>query len=226
VLLSPVVGVFDVTSPFGARKDPITGKSAGHDGLDIGCPVGTRLQAVSAGVVYRLDIAEDGIWDGNGYAVWEELDPADSGIEDAVAVWLHMSSIAPALLGAPHRSVAGGKPIRVARGADLGLSGNTGRSTGPHLHFGMFVGGEPVDPALYIQGMKPYVGRPVLHNGSTGGHVIELQRALNLSGIGRALATDGIFGDGTEAAVRSFQTSRGLVSDGWVGPATWKALGL
>jgi len=68
------------------------------------------------------------------------------------------------------------------------------------------------------------VATTVLRNGSKGDAVKKLQTALNKSGAG--LVVDGIFGTGTETAVREFQKAKGLVVDGAVGPATNKALGI
>lgn len=62
----------------------------------------------------------------------------------------------------------------------------------------------------------------VLRQGSTGGAVKILQAGLN--GKGYPLVADGIFGSGTDGAVRRFQSSRGLASDGVVGQLTWNAL--
>ncbi|AZM45242.1 hypothetical protein DMB38_04820 [Streptomyces sp. WAC 06738] len=64
---------------------------------------------------------------------------------------------------------------------------------------------------------------PTLQNGSTGDAVTRLQRALTAA-LGRTVGIDGIFGSGTQTAVRDYQTSRGLGVDGIVGPATWGAL--
>lgn len=57
-----------------------------------------------------------------------------------------------------------------------------------------------------------------------GSDIVELQERLNELGFG-PLATDGVYGPGTVAAVRAFQSARGLLPDGIVGPATWEALG-
>lgn len=64
--------------------------------------------------------------------------------------------------------------------------------------------------------------KQVLRQGSTGDAVKIAQTGLN--GKGYPLVADGIFGKGTDSAVRRFQSSRGLVSDGVVGPQTWNAL--
>jgi len=65
--------------------------------------------------------------------------------------------------------------------------------------------------------------RPTLRSGARGPSVIELQTLLN-SKHGSGLKVDGIFGNNTLSAVKSFQKSRGLVVDGVVGPKTWGAL--
>lgn len=62
---------------------------------------------------------------------------------------------------------------------------------------------------------------PVLFRGSRGGAVKDLQRRLGMAD----WQVDGIFGSGTQAAVRAFQTGKGLTADGIVGPKTWAALG-
>ncbi len=65
-------------------------------------------------------------------------------------------------------------------------------------------------------------GQPTLRMGAKGAAVSELQTALRNKGY--SLSVDGDFGPRTQAAVKSFQASRGLVADGIVGPRTWAAL--
>lgn len=65
--------------------------------------------------------------------------------------------------------------------------------------------------------------RPTLARGSTGADVSRLQRALTAA-LSRTVTIDGIFGSGTETAVRDYQSSRGLTVDGIVGSQTWGAL--
>ncbi|MFD1828332.1 MULTISPECIES: peptidoglycan-binding protein [Streptomyces] len=64
---------------------------------------------------------------------------------------------------------------------------------------------------------------PVLRRGASGADVQRLQRALTAA-LGRTVDTDGVFGPGTETAVRDYQSSRGLAVDGVVGAGTWGAL--
>ncbi|MDO5645882.1 MAG: peptidoglycan-binding protein [Dermabacter sp.] len=68
----------------------------------------------------------------------------------------------------------------------------------------------------------PSSGTPTVRQGSRGGAVSSLQTLLNQRGA--SLRVDGIFGRGTNSAVRSFQSSAGLTADGIAGPKTWSAL--
>ncbi|MCE2466578.1 MAG: M23 family metallopeptidase [Caldilineaceae bacterium] len=86
----------------------------GHNGLDFALPVGTPLLATDAGRITRTDFGVGGF----GKFVLMEHDWGES-------VYAHMSEF----------SVSVGQTV--GRGATLGLSGNTGASTGPHLHFGI-----------------------------------------------------------------------------------------
>jgi peptidoglycan hydrolase-like protein with peptidoglycan-binding domain len=81
--------------------------------------------------------------------------------------------------------------------------------------------GVPVSPST-----TPSTGstRPTVKRGATGEHVTYLQQRLVALDY-RQVLVDGIFGPGTESAVRSFQRVRGLTIDGDVGPMTWSALG-
>ncbi len=65
--------------------------------------------------------------------------------------------------------------------------------------------------------------RSALRVGSTGDPVSRLQRALTAA-LGRSVPIDGSFGPVTDAAVREYQSSRGLYVDGYVGEQTWSAL--
>lgn len=82
--------------------------------------------------------------------------------------------------------------------------------------------GTPASPSASGGSAAP-VTRPQVRRGSTGEHVTYLQQRL--TALGFRLTIDGIFGPGTESAVRSFQRTNGLTADGIVGPQTWAAIG-
>lgn len=86
-----------------------------------------------------------------------------------------------------------------------------------------FMDGSLVPPPLIPSAEPPLqpggpAGRPTLRRGSSGDAVRQLQAALGL------LPADGVFGAGTEAAVRAFQRAHGLVPDGIIGPRSWGLL--
>ena len=117
-----------ITSPYGRRIDPITGKPSGHEGLDIGVKVGTPVYAFSDGVV---SIA--GPVQGFGLAVYINH---GKGLQ---SIYGHLS-----------------KPLvtpgqKVTKGQQIALSGNTGRSTGPHLHFQLVYKNKTIDPTPYLE---------------------------------------------------------------------------
>lgn len=116
-----------LTSPFGPRVHPKTGEVHLHTGIDIRAPVGTRALAPMGGRVTRVD--QDGIGKGsiNGNAVHIQAGPYRWSL-------LHLSRI----------FVAPGDTLGV--GQVVGLTGNTGRSTAPHLHLQLTYQGRPVDP--------------------------------------------------------------------------------
>lgn len=121
----PVYGT--ITSPFGMRKSPFGYGSEFHPGIDISVPVGTPVKAAGKGVVTYA-----GWLTGYGNAV---IIDHGYGIE---SVYGHNSEIL----------VKVGQSVK--RGDIIAKSGNTGRSTGPHVHFEVRVNGNPVDPMKYL----------------------------------------------------------------------------
>lgn len=118
----------EITSWFGARPASDTNGigSTNHGGLDIGAPWGAPIYSAGAGVVTSAG------WNGGyGNAVTIDL---DNGF---TTLFGHMSTI----------SVSAGD--RVAPGQIVGLVGSTGNSTGPHLHYSIFLNGQPIDPAQF-----------------------------------------------------------------------------
>lgn len=116
-----------ISSPFGRRKAPKKGASTYHKGIDWATPVGTAVVASSGGVVDRA-----GWGSGYGYVVY--ISHADG----RQTRYGHLSKIL----------VKPGE--KVSQGQKIALSGNTGRSTGPHIHFEMLIDGVAVDPLKYL----------------------------------------------------------------------------
>lgn len=116
-------GAIRLTSPYGMRH--LFGITRLHKGIDIGAPIGTPVRPMMAGIVIRSGWV-------NGYGKMIEIFHG-SGITTRYA---HLDQI----LVRPG--------LYVRKGECIGLTGNTGRSTGPHLHFEIRHKGDPVDPLL------------------------------------------------------------------------------
>jgi hypothetical protein len=114
-----------ITSPFGNRRNPTNSGRENHTGIDIGMIVGTGVDSAALGVVTA--IGNEG---GRSYGKWVEISHGNG----FTSKYGHLSRIWY-------------NPGRVLNAGDeLGLSGNTGRSTGPHLHFEIRRNGVPIDP--------------------------------------------------------------------------------
>lgn len=118
----PVAGV--VTSPYGWRVHPITGRWTLHTGIDFGAPSGRHIHACRGGTVVRAN------WYG-GYGNAIIIDHG-GGMQ---TLYGHQSGFAV------------GHGQRVSAGQHIGYVGSTGNSTGPHLHFEVYINGRTVDPA-------------------------------------------------------------------------------
>jgi murein DD-endopeptidase MepM/ murein hydrolase activator NlpD len=123
----PLLGVADVSSPFGYRPDPFLGKLALHPGVDLVQPFGATVKVTGAGRVTHA-----GPYGGYGNMV--EVDHG-GGLTTRYG---HLSEIL----------VEEGQEVQA--GAPVGRIGSTGRSTGPHLHYEVRVDGEPVDPTRFL----------------------------------------------------------------------------
>lgn len=117
-----------VSSPFGNRIDPFTGREAFHPGLDIGVAPGTPVRAVAPGIVTYA-----GVRDGYGEVV--EIDHGDG----YMTRYAHNSR----LLAHVGEYVHAGEAISVA--------GSTGRSTGTHVHFEVWHNGRLANPIAYVR---------------------------------------------------------------------------
>jgi len=122
----PVEGI--ITSGFGMRMHPIEHRMKPHGGIDIAAPLGTAVRATAAGRVTRAEMAGKS---GN-------LVEIDHGRQYATR-YAHLNEIL----------VSQGE--EVARGDVIGTVGNTGASTGPHLHYCVVVGNRLQDPRLFME---------------------------------------------------------------------------
>jgi murein DD-endopeptidase MepM/ murein hydrolase activator NlpD len=116
-----------VGSSFGERMDPFNGEGAFHSGIDIDAPYGTPVRATADGNVTGAAM-------GAGYGREVELDHG----HDVLTVYGHLSAIA----------VVPGE--HVIRGQVIGYVGQSGRATGPHLHYEVRVHKVPVNPHKYL----------------------------------------------------------------------------
>jgi Peptidase family M23 len=122
----PVEG--HLTGTFGERLDPFSGEGAFHSGLDISAPYGTEVRASADGVV--LDA---GVHTGLGRAITVDH---GFGIE---TVYGHLSRF----------NTEPGRHVK--RGEVIGYVGDSGRASGPHLHFEVHVYGTPVNPWKFLK---------------------------------------------------------------------------
>lgn len=117
-----------VSSHFGQRTDPFTGKLAMHDGIDFAGKEGVNIIAVAGGIV---------TWTGtrSGYGQMVEVSHGDG----YVTRYAHNKK----------NLVEPGDFVK--KGQAIALMGSTGRSTGAHVHYEVYKHGRPVDPASYLR---------------------------------------------------------------------------
>ncbi|MEA3301718.1 MAG: M23 family metallopeptidase [Pseudomonadota bacterium] len=121
----PVKGY--ISSGFGGRVHPISGKYKGHQGVDIPGKRGTKIKAVAGGVVIKSERA-------SGYGNMVEIKHADG---------------LTTLYGHNKKNIVKKGDI-IEKGDTIALLGSTGRSTGPHVHFEVRKNDKPVNPMRYI----------------------------------------------------------------------------
>lgn len=122
-----------ITSRQGPRVHPVTGEYKNHGGTDIGASYGSAIYAADSGTVVR---SADG-WNGG----WGNYVMINHG-NGMQTLYAHMSS----------RAVSVGQTV--SRGQTIGYVGSTGMSTGPHLHFEMYINGSRVDPQTRYPGVS------------------------------------------------------------------------
>ncbi|WP_226595914.1 peptidoglycan DD-metalloendopeptidase family protein [Marinobacter nauticus] len=115
---------YRVTSRFNPRRlHPVSGRTAPHNGVDLATPTGTPVLSTGDGIVTRV---------GNHPYAGKYIDIEHGGMHTTRYLHLHKILVR--------------KGAAIERGQKIALSGNTGRSTGPHLHFEFHINGRPVDP--------------------------------------------------------------------------------
>ena len=185
-------------SPFGPRRHPITGRMSFHHGVDVALPTGTPLTAPADGIVVRK---------GNGPSGGITLIVKHA--DDVFTVYYHLSKPSHLLVGS-----------RFEQGEVIAHSGNTGASTGPHLHWEVRESarfGDTVDPVLYLQGSPAVVPPALKVDGKLGRNTWKaFQTALKNAGYFKGVP-DGRPGMMTYRAV---QTWAGATVDGRMGPET------
>ena len=125
---SPEKGKYTLSSPFGYRNDPLSGETRYHDGQDFAMKPGTPIYTTGDGVVEYVKFSFTGY--GN-----EVLIDHGFGYKTRYA---HMSII------------SGAEGMKLKRGDCIGESGNSGKSTGPHLHYEVLYRDERVNPMNYL----------------------------------------------------------------------------
>lgn len=129
--MPPVVpdrNIYHISSSFGYRSDPFTGQKKRHTGTDFACEVGNKVFATADGVVESVRTSS------YGYGKFVVVDHG-FGYKTRYA---HLSRI----------DVEQG--MTVTRGTLIGLTGNSGRSSGPHLHYEVIYMGNYVNPMNYM----------------------------------------------------------------------------
>lgn len=177
-------------SPYGWReKHPITGKRTFHHGIDVAMPVGTKLVAPADGTV-----AHKGSGASGGYTLIIEH------AKDLFTVYYHLAKPSHLKVGA-----------KVKRGDHIADSGNTGASTGPHLHFETRKSrkfGDTFDPMTVLGDSTP-------------------SKPVSAPTAPSKLAVDGVMGKNTWSALQGHLASLGHYKgavDGRPGPQTYRAI--
>jgi hypothetical protein len=132
---------YPITQGFGEYKlDYSEYGLIAHNGVDYACPVGTQIYAVAQGVVTKIQTDPD------GYGLHIRIQHPNGVKPEFRTIYAHLSNVAVSL------------GQEVAKGKMIGRSGNTGNSTGPHLHFEMRLEpqmdngyGGAVDPTPYFE---------------------------------------------------------------------------
>lgn len=142
----PVENFQAYTSPFGYRRSPITGKTQFHRGLDLAAPLGSYIRNWWGGRVSELSdhtacgtmiVIQSGQWEHIYCHLKGRVERTSNGlvlVDREGGIFLRQGQ-------------------QVATGARIGRIGMTGRTTGPHLHWGLKYSGEYIDPGMVLREM-------------------------------------------------------------------------
>lgn len=151
IVLRPVPASYPISAPFGHNTGPHKGPVP-HKGTDFACPVGTPVLAAASGKVIKaatISVPDD--------PNRPEAGPSKAG--NRVWIWVEAPKYT-ARMGYFHlQSFCVKVGQKVKEGDIIGISGNTGRSTGPHLHFEVrtYPGDVPTPPDFYDFPVKPVI---------------------------------------------------------------------
>ena len=200
----PCVG--RITSRFQKdRLDPVSGKfRRNHVGTDFAQPGNIYIQASATGKVILARSAET---DGFGKVIFIEHNLKQGKF---VTVYAHLKRV----------DVRTGQIV--SQGANIGLMGTTGNSTGQHLHFEIHLNQRFSDNRNAVDAMMYLPLEVALKLNDKGPNVKILQELLVKRGY--LAKVDGSFGPLTEKAVKAYQNKNKLTVDGLAGPATMEKL--
>jgi murein DD-endopeptidase MepM/ murein hydrolase activator NlpD len=153
-----------LSSPFGMRKDPIDGNRRMHDGIDIAANSGTKVYPMGSGKVIFADHK-------SGYGNTIEIQHGQL----VITRYSHLKEIIVTV------------DQKVSAHDLIGYVGNSGRSTGPHLHLEVVLGDEKVDPQTFLAGQVAAKSKPELEP-------IEQTRLANVSYEDYVENLDGLYG--------------------------------
>ncbi len=120
-----------ISSTFGKRKDPFTNKTVEHPGIDICTEIGTKIIATGGGTIVAV---RENFIKNKGYGKFIIINHG-FGYK---TLYAHLSEI--------HVKIG----QKIERWDEIGLTGNSGKSTSPHLHYGVFYNDIPQDPFNFI----------------------------------------------------------------------------
>lgn len=124
-----------LSSNYGFRQSPITGKESFHEGIDLAAPEGSLVMACKAGLVEQIGYSEV-------YGNFIIINHNDEKGQQMRSFYAHLQTIDCE------------ESNFVLGGAVIGSIGSTGLSTGPHLHFEIWINGKTINPNDLIKGMR------------------------------------------------------------------------